>query len=73
MKNYYKRIDKDGNTTTVEGYSHNAPVKGAIPITKAEFDDFINSRPVPDIIPPRDIVKEFEDLVVKLKLAGSID
>ena len=45
--NYYARKDTQGKITTVEAYSHNAPVPGAEPITQTEYDDFIASLPVP--------------------------
>lgn len=48
---YYKRIDRDGNTTTVESYNHDKPVKGALPISKAEFEAFIASLPTSEPSP----------------------
>lgn len=45
---YWKRTNPDGTTNTVESYSHNLDVEGAIEITKQEFDDFIASIPVPE-------------------------
>lgn len=44
---YYKRI-KDGKTTTVEAYSHNQKIKGAVKCTKKEYDDFIAALPEPE-------------------------
>lgn len=37
---YWKRV-KDNVTTTVESYSHDQQITGAIEITKAEFDTFV--------------------------------
>jgi hypothetical protein len=48
---YYKRTDKEGNTTTVESYNHDKPISGAIAITKAEYDDFIAGLPEPEPAP----------------------
>jgi hypothetical protein len=48
---YYKRVDKDGNTTTVEAYSHDKPVKDAVEITEQEFNSFISSLPAPEPVP----------------------
>lgn len=42
---YWKRVDAQGKTTTVESYSHDLDIKGAIEIKKAEFDAFIASLP----------------------------
>lgn len=44
---YYKRVGADGKTTTVESYSHDSPVKGAIEIDQEEFDAFKASLPPP--------------------------
>lgn len=46
---YFKRVNSQGKTTTVESYSHNKPVSGTIKITKAEFDSFIASLPPPPL------------------------
>jgi len=43
---YFKRVE-EGLTTTVESYSHNAPVAGAVEIDKTEFDAFIAAIPKP--------------------------
>lgn len=67
---YWKRIDGTGKTTTVEGYSFDAKIPGAIEITKQEYDSYIASLPVPAPSTPRDIVKEFDTLKDKLKAAG---
>lgn len=42
---YYKRVDGQDKTTTVESYSHDAPVVGAVEISKAEYDAFIAALP----------------------------
>ena len=66
---YYKRIDGEGNTTTVESYSHNQTVEGAIEITKAEFDAFIASLPEPEPPEPtRDYGAEIDELKAEIKL-----
>lgn len=43
---YWKRVDSQGKTTTVESYSHNIPIEGAIEISEAEFNLFIASLPM---------------------------
>lgn len=44
---YWKRINPDGSTKTVESYSSDAPIEGAIEITEAEFNAFLAS-----LVPP---------------------
>jgi hypothetical protein len=46
---YYKRVDKDGNTITVESYSHDKPVAGAAEISQSEHDAFIAGLPEPSV------------------------
>ena len=67
---YYKRVNTEGETTTVESYSHNLKVKGAVEITKAEYDAFIASLPVVEPEPVMDYKAEIlklQDEVKKLK------
>jgi hypothetical protein len=44
---YWKRVNAQNITTTVESYSHDLDIAGAIKITKEEFDTFIASLPLP--------------------------
>ena len=44
---YYKRTGTDGKITTVESYSHDLPIEGAVEITEAEFNAYIASLPLP--------------------------
>ena len=67
---FWKRVDKDGNTTTVESYSHNTKIKGAKEITEAEFNHFIDSLPIPEPKPIRDLAAEIDDIKAKLKEKG---
>ena len=48
---FWKRVDIQGQTTTVESYSHDLDVEGAIEITQAEFDAYIASLPLPQTEP----------------------
>ena len=50
---FWKRVDINNKTTTVESYSHNLDVEGAVEITEAEFNGFIASLPVVIPEPPR--------------------
>jgi len=52
---YWKKVDLDGNTTTVESHSYSHEVPGAIQITKEEYDEFIASLPPPGP-PPEPLV-----------------
>lgn len=64
---YWKRADKEGKTTTVESYSHNLVVKGAIKITKREYDEFLAS--LPELEPPepeRDLAAEIDEIKATL-------
>lgn len=68
---YWKRIDENGNTTTVESYSHDLDIKGAIEISEAEFNEFIASLPPVEPKPVRDLAAEIDDLKARVgKLEG---
>ncbi len=64
---YWKRIDSDGKTTTVEQYSHDIDVEGAIEITKQEFNARMDSLP-PVTESVRDLSDELRADVEGLKL-----
>jgi len=63
---YYKRVDDKGNTTTVEGYSHNSEIIGAIPINKIEYDSFIVSLPIGKTVIVRNLATELDSLKVRV-------
>ncbi len=64
---YWKRIDEEGNTTTVESYSHDLVVEGAVKITKDEYDAYIASLPSPSPTePPRNLAAEIDELKARL-------
>lgn len=63
---YWKRIDNQGAITTVESYSHDLDIKGAVEITKEEYDSFVASLPPIKIEPVRDIAKEVDDLKTRI-------
>lgn len=44
---FWKRVNLGGSTRTVESYSHDLPVSGAIEITEVEFQAFLDSFPPP--------------------------
>ena len=68
---YWKRINKDSKTTTVESYSHNLDIKGAIEISESEFNDYLNSLPPPPVPePPRDLLAEIDELKARLDKIG---
>ncbi len=65
---YWKRIDEQGNITTVESYSHDLDVKGALEITQQEFDDYLASLlPPPPKAPPRDLAAEIDEIKLEIK------
>ncbi len=65
---YWKKVDQDGNTTTVESCSNPHKVPNAIEITKEEYDAFIASLPVVEPEPVRDLAAEIDDLKAEIKL-----
>ena len=66
---YWKRVDAQGNTTTVESYSHHKDVKGAIEVTEQDFNDYLASLPPIVEEPPRDLLAEIDELKVRMKKA----
>ena len=50
---YWKRLNPDNSISTVESYSHDLDVEGAIEITEQEFNDYLASLPVIEPEPPR--------------------
>lgn len=67
---YWKRVDAENKTTTVESYSHDLAIAGAIEINKVEFDAFIAGLPLgPN---PRDLAKELDSLKATLITKGVI-
>ncbi len=61
---YWKRIDGQDNTLTVESYSHSLEIEGAIEITKVEFNEYLASLPIIEYEPElvRDYGKEIDEL-----------
>ena len=59
---YWKRLNIDNSISTVESYSHDLDVAGAVEIDEAEFDAYIASLPVIKREPPRDLAAEIDDL-----------
>jgi hypothetical protein len=64
---YWKRLNSDSSTNTVESYSHDFEVEGAVEISKAEFDTFVSSLPLRAMVAPRDLAKEIDDLKARLE------
>ena len=62
---YWKRIDEEGKTTTVESYSHYLDIKGAIEITEKEFNSFISELPQV-ITETRDLAAEIDQLKAEI-------
>ena len=65
---YWKRVDKDGETTTVESYSHDLNVEGAEEIDKDEFDAYIAicESKIPPPLKLRDLYAELDELKTKV-------
>ncbi len=64
---YWKRVDQDGKTTTVESYSHDLNIKRAIEISEGEFLAFIASLPQPVEQPKRDYLGELDALRARIE------
>lgn len=64
---YWARKDVTGKITTVESYSHDLDVAGAIEIDEMELNAFIASLPKPVIKPVRDLEKELDELKAKVE------
>jgi len=65
---YWKRIKQDGLTTTVESYSHDLDITGAVEITEQEFNDYIASLPKPIPVPARDLVAEIDQIKADIEV-----
>lgn len=58
---YWKRVNIEGKTTTVESYSHDLDIEGAIEIAEAEFNAYIAS--LPELVEPRrNVLVEIDEL-----------
>jgi len=64
---YWKRINLDGTIRTVESYSHNLDIEGAIEITKDEFDAYIAPKLIQVPKPNRDIATEIDNLKARIE------
>ena len=62
---YWKRVNLDGSTRTVEAYSHNLDIEGAIEISKSEITEYLNSHPKPK--PSISLMDRVRDLEAKVK------
>ena len=65
---YWKRINAQGETTTVESYSHNLKIKDAIEIDGKEFTIFVTSLPVVKPVPIRDLAAEIDALKAEIEI-----
>ena len=63
---YWKRIDAQGKTTTVESYSHDLDIEGAIEINEQEFNDYLSSLPEPEPVLVRDLAAEIDVLKARV-------
>lgn len=61
---YWKRVNPEGVIITVESYSFDEKITGAIEITQVEFDAYIASlpKPIPEVV--RDLATEIDALKV---------
>ncbi|GAH68194.1 unnamed protein product [marine sediment metagenome] len=62
---YFARKDGTGKITTVESYSRDLDVEGAVEITEGEFKDFVASLPV--VEPEPDLADQVADLNARVE------
>ena len=63
---FWKRLNSDGGTRTVESYSHDLVVAGATEIKEKEYNAFIKSLPAPE--PRRNIIAEMAADIAELEV-----
>ena len=68
---FWKRIDGNGKITTVESYSHDLNIEGAIEIEEDEFNNYRNSLPKLTPTPTRDLAKELDALKIEVNALKS--
>ena len=64
---YWKKLNPDETTSSVESHSFPHIVPGAVKIDKEEYDEFITSLPVIEPEPVRDLGKEIDELKARVK------
>ena len=74
---YWKRLNPDGVTNTVESYSHHKDIEGATEITEQDFNNYLASLPKREPEPVRDLAAEItaqkaeiDELKARLNRAG---
>ncbi len=65
---YWKRLDTDNTVNTVESYSHDLDIDGAIEIDSAEFNTYIASLPTPEPVYKRDLEAELDELKAEIAI-----
>lgn len=71
---YWKKLNPDGSTNTIESYSHALDIEGATEITEEEFNTFMASLPMPE--PARDLSTEIDKMkagIIAIKIKLGID
>ena len=70
---YWKRLNLDGSIKTVESYSHDLDIDGAIEVSKKELDEYIASLPAFEPEPTRNLAAEIDEIKAKVtKLEADI-
>ena len=65
---YWQRLNKDGSINTVESYSHDLDVEGAVEITEKRYLTFIKKLPVLPEPERRDLLRVIEEIEERLKI-----
>ena len=69
---YWKRLNSDGVTNTVESYSHKLDIEGATEIKEQDFNDYLASLTKRKTEPPRDLAAEIDKIKARLNKAGVV-
>ena len=64
---YWKRVNTQGKTTTIENYSHDLDIEGAVEVGEEEYNTFIASLPVTKPEPVRNLTAELDGLKARLE------
>lgn len=64
---YWKRLNSDGSTRTVESYSHDLDIEGGTEISEQEFNAFLASLPAIKPESVRDYGTEIDKLKVRIE------
>ena len=65
---YWKRVNDKGETTTVESYSYDKNIDGALEITNDEYIDYISKLPIKKPKDYKDVYSKAKDDIERLNI-----